>query len=158
LNLPTFDQTRKDEHDGSPYPEAVRLSNELRPVKPYTYIDTFGKRIDVTARWGFHCEIAPYKDFTRWLNDKTIKKSESLFWFVIRIMVWRFPEKHTEIKNSLNISHRKEFELILSQMKKEVDWVGTVGFQNMVRLDKSLNNDRSKIIKKRDGTIEIRRK
>lgn len=140
-----FDQNRESEQ--SSYGEAVRLSNELRARVASTTIDRFGNRVDVPAKRGFDCETADYLSFTSWLNDGTIKKSESLFWFVIRIMVLRFPEKQTEIKRGLAEKHRLEFDLILSQMKNEIEWIGTVGYQNMVRLDGTITNPRVRIVK-----------
>jgi len=155
MNLPMFDQTR--EREQTPYGESVRLSNELRSKLATTKFTAIGLE-NVPVKWGFDCETAPYSDFITWLNDGTIRKSQSNFWFTIRIMVWRFPTKYTEIKNNLASRRRLEFDLIVSQLKKEVEWVGTVGYQNMVRLDDSLTNPRVKIVKLRNGGYKIVRK
>ena len=154
MNISIFDQTRKDERNS--YGEAVRLSNELRYQPAKTYIDEFGFRVDISERWGFNCETAPYSDFVKWLNDNSIKKSKSLFWFVIRIMAWRFPEKHTAIKNSLSENRKLEFDLILSQMKKEYEWCGLTGYQNQVELNSdSLSNKKNiRIIKGNNDTYK----
>jgi hypothetical protein len=155
LNISLFDQARKDEL--SSFGEAVRLSNELRATPSFTFTNINGEIITVPAKWGFNCETAEYSNFTTWLNSG-VKKSESLFWFTIRIMAWRFPLKHLEIKNNLAPRRQFEFELILSQMKKESEWVGTVGYSNMVRLDKSLDNKKNKIIKGNRDNYSIVRK
>lgn len=160
--LPLFDQTRKNER--SSYGESVRLSNELRAVPSYekTVFDTDiqgggVKTITIPAKWGFNCETADYKDFNTWLNS-TVKKSASLFWFVIRIMAWRFPQKHAEMRTNLAERRKLEFDLILSQMKREFEWVGTVGYSGMVRLDGSLTKPHNKIIKLKNDGYKIVRK
>ncbi len=163
MNIPLFDQTRKSESNS--YGEAVRLSNELRSIQASQYtttiVNAFGvgelKTFNIPAKWGFDCETADYTDFTTWLNSN-VKKSQSLFWFVIRIMSWRFPEKHTEIKMNLSVNRHLEFDLILSQMKKESEWVGTVGYSNMVRLDGSLTKNRNRTIKGNNDNYRIVRK
>lgn len=153
--LPILDQLRKMEL--TPYGESVRLSNELRAKPPTSFIDSDGNTINKPAMWGFDCETALYSDFTTWLNDVTIKKSPSLFWFVIRIMVWRFENKHSEIRNNLNLKHRDEFDLIISKIQKNFDWVGKVGYQNMVRLDGSLTNKNVRVITSKNKSIKIKR-
>lgn len=155
MNISILDQIRKGQH--TTYGEAVRLSNELRS-KPASSFEIGGITYTIPAKTGFDCETAPYSDFTSWFNDITIKKSQSLFWFVIRIMAWRFPDKHTEIRSNLAERRRLEFDLILSQMKNEIEWVGTVGYQNMVRLDGSLTNPRTRIIKKSNDVYIVERK
>ena len=106
---------------------------------------------------GFNCETADYSYFKNWLNSNN-KKSESLFWFVIRIMAIRFPEKHIDIKMNLASRHRLEFDLILSQMKNETEWVGTVGYSQMVRLDDSLLNLNNRVVKLKNDGYKIVRK
>ena len=163
MNIPMFDQTRKNE--SSSYGESVRLSNELRAIQAYQFkrreYNIFGKEelktYNIPAKRGFNCETSHYNDFVAWLNDVTIRKSQSLFWFVIRIMAIRFPEKHIDIKMSLAERHKLEFDLILSQMKTEIEWVGTVGYSQMVRLDNSLLNLNNRVIKlKNDGYKIVR--
>jgi len=153
-NLPIFDQSR--ERESNAYGEAVRLSNELRSKPARTEITMEGVRKEYPAVNGFDCETADYSEFTLWLNDTTKKKSKSLFWFVIRIMAWRFPEKHTEIKTNLSENNHLEFELILSQMKKEQEWLGLTGYQNQVELDpdSSLNSKNVRVIKGKNDTYK----
>lgn len=159
MNIPLFNQTNKDVHEGYLYNEAVRLSNEVRP-KPYRPIKDFMGRVTgwAEAEWGFDPETAPYPDFTRWLNDNTIKKSESLFWHVIDIMIWRFEEKHTEIRNNLAPRHKTEFDLAVSENTKEVESLGRRGYQNMVRRDGSLTNINSKVLKLTNDRVKIVKK
>ena len=160
MNIPLFDQTREGEK--TPYGGGVRLSNELRAIKA----NTIPKRNElgvisgfVDARWGFNCETAPYSDFVKWLSV-SVKRSPSKFWFVIRIMAWRFEKKHTEIRNNLSPKRKLEFDLILSQMKKEQDWLGRVDLQNMVLLESAnpLNLKNIEVVKKRNEKFVTRKK
>lgn len=132
------------------------MSNELRAKPSRTEISMEGVRKDYPAISGFDCETADYSEFTLWLNDITKKKSKSLFWFVIRVMVWRFPEKHTEIKESLTPRRRLEFELILSELKKEQEWLGLTGYQNQVELnpDSPLNSKNVRVVKGNNDTYK----
>lgn len=149
-----FDQTRKEERTA--YGESVRLSNELRYKPARTQIGLDGLRIDYPAINGFDCETANYSKFTLWLNDTTKKKSKSLFWFVIRVMAWRFPEKHTEIKTNLSENNHLEYEFILSELKQEQEWLGLTGYQNQVELDpdSSLNSKNVRVIKGKNDTYK----
>lgn len=158
--IPIIDQTRKDEADGSKYGEAVRLSNEVRPIIANTIpiTDFLGKVIGwELPKWGLHPETAPYSDFVLWLNDGTIKKSPSLFWFMLRCMAWRFPEKHTEIRMNLSENRKVEFDFILSQLKQEVEWLGGTGHQNMVELnpESPLNKTNVRINKLSNDRVKI---
>lgn len=156
-NLPLFEQSRKTEL--SSYGEAVRISNELRYSPSGNKINSDGELFfDKGRLWRFDSETADYSKFTAWLNDSTIKKSQSLFWFVIRIMAIRFPEKHSEIRINLAENHKLEFDLILSQMKNDMAWVGTVGYSNMVRLDDSLLNLNNRVVKLKNDGYKIVRK
>ena len=110
----------------------------MRSKPERQYVESDGRITVYPEIKGFDIETANYIEFKKWLNDKTKKKNPSLFWFVIRIMAWRFPEKHTEIQNNLSSTKKFEFELILSQMKKEFEWIGMVGYQNSIRLDGKL--------------------
>jgi|TARA_R110000787_G_scaffold51624_1_gene122179 hypothetical protein len=164
MNLSIFDQTRKDESNS--YGESVRLSNELRAVIAHQvqrientiYGKEELKTINIPAKWGFDCESAPYSDFNVWLNDHSIKKSQSLFWFVIRIMLWRFPEMQSTIRSNMNEKNHLEFDLILSEMKRENEWCGLVSYSNMVRLDGSLTNNKNKVISMNDDRYKVKRK
>jgi len=158
MNLPLFDQTR--ERELSSYGEAVRLSNELRAKPARSVINYDGERIDYPAKDGFDCEIAEYNQFIIWLNDSNKKKSRSLFWFVIRIMSIRFPEKHNEIRNSLSDRNKVEYGFILSEMSNEIEWFGLTGYQNQVELNPSseLNIKNIKVIKGNNDTYKTVKK
>ena len=153
-NLSTFDQSR--ERESNAYGEAVRLSNELRSKPARTEISMEGVRKEYPAISGFDCETANYSVFTLWLNDITKKKSKSLFWFVIRIMSVRFPEKHNQIRDSLTDNNKLEYEFVLSELKQEQEWLGLTGYQNQVELnpDSPLNSKNVRIIKGNNDTYK----
>lgn len=153
VNLPTFDQSRKDEL--TPYGEAVRLSNELRSKPHQTFIDRFGNRIEIPSKTGFDCETADFIQFADWLVNTNIKKSESLISFIHRILAVRFPTEYAQYKDKILPNFKTEFEMIQSEARNEVEWIGQVGFQNMVRLDKSLNNPNIKVIINKNKSISI---
>jgi len=159
----TFDQSKikDDSHKMSltAESEAVRLSNELRSKKARTYIhDQTGKRIDIPAKKGFDIETADFMTMVNWLANPRIKKSNSLIAFVHRWLSVKFPDEYSKNKKKIDSRYKAEKELILSHAKNDIVWLGEVGFCNMVRLDGSLNNPDTKIIKKKNGEIRIVRK
>lgn len=154
MNIPLFDQTRKDEHNT--YGEFGRLANQLRPKAAITGIGSDGLRFDYPAKWGFDCETAPYSDFETWMNSELRKESKVLFWFVLRVMAWRFPDKHTEIKSKLNIKDNLEFDMILSEIRHEENWLGEVSYQNMTTYSKIYNYlAKSKLIKLKNDAWKV---
>ena len=142
MNLPMFDQSKiyKDDNSNSlsGEGEAVRLSNELRSQPAKTIINPFGTRVDIPAKQGFDCETADFITMVNWLADSRIKKSESLIAFVHRILAVRFPTEYSQHKNNIDSRYKLEYEMIQSHATNDIHWLGQVGFQNMVRLDKSL--------------------
>jgi len=157
INLPPLDQNRKEEQNA--YGESVRLSNELRTKPAYVTYGIRNEEIIHPQVNGFNCETADYSQFVTWLNDNTKSKSRSLFWFVIRIMAIRFPEKHHEIRASLAQKHQLEWDLILSQMKNEMEWIGLCSYQNQVELDinSPLNYKNIKVVKGKNDTYSTKR-
>jgi len=162
LNIPLFDQSKIRNDSGktsiTQEAEAVRLSNELRSIPARSYINNKGVRIDIPAKRGFNCETCDFMYMVNWLADTRINKSESLIAFVHRIMAVRFPTEYEHNKDKINARYKIEYELIQSESKNDIEWFGKVGFQNNVRLDGSLNNTKSKIIKQRNGEIKVMRK
>jgi hypothetical protein len=151
--LITFDQTKKNviTFEG----EAVRLSNELRAKPASTSINHKGERIDIPAKQGFDIETAEFSVIVNWLADTRIKKSESLIAFVHRCLSVRFPDKYTQNKSKIDSRYKLEQEMIESNSKNDVSWIGEVGFSNMVRLDGSLTKLNNKVVKNRDDTVKV---
>ena len=128
----TFDQSKIRDDEGkislTTEAEAVRLSNDLRSKPSRTYIGPNGKRIDVPAKQGFDIETANFKTIVNWLAD-------------------------TRINNRYKLEH----EMIKSNAKDDIFWLGEVGFSNMIRLDGSLTNKNNKVVKK-NGKVSVLKK
>tara|TARA_R110002051_G_C8556303_1_gene473487 strand:+ start:277 stop:741 length:465 start_codon:yes stop_codon:yes gene_type:complete len=150
--LPLADQTR--EREQSPYGEAVRLSNEVRPVIAHTDIET---GLWIEARQGINIETDGYPRFMVLLSSGKLN-NHSLTCFILRIMAWRFPNKYNEIKSKLNRADKIEFDLIISNIRYEFEWLGETGYQNKVRYDKTLNKHNIISIKTRNGNFITKRK
>lgn len=116
------------------YGESIRLSNEL-------------------LRSNLNIETCTLLQINEWLYNRNIKKSQSIIMFVFRIISIRFPTEFTQIKRNAHPMLKLELELIESQSKNEIEWFGKVGFQNNVRLDGSLTNNKIKSIIKNDGIV-----
>tara|TARA_R110000751_G_scaffold195782_1_gene301163 strand:+ start:1228 stop:1710 length:483 start_codon:yes stop_codon:yes gene_type:complete len=156
--LITFDQSKIRDDTGkislTTEAEAVRLSNELRSKPSRTYIGANGKRIDIPAKQGFDIETADFKTIVNWLADSRIKKSESLIAFVHRFLSIKFSNEYSKYKSKIDNRYKLEHEMIESNSKNDIFWLGEVGFSNMVRLDGSLNNKNTRVIKQKNGEIK----
>lgn len=161
MNIPMFDQSKIYKNNNTisltGEGEAVRLSNELRSQPAKTIIDPFGTRVDIPAKQGFDCETCDFNDLWNWLINSNIKKSESLIAFVHRILSIRFPTEYSQHKNNIDSRYKLEYEMIQSHATNDIHWLGQVGFQNMVRLDKSLTLKTSNTIKNKNEEFEVRR-
>ena len=157
MNLSNVDYSKY--LDNSAYGEFVRLTEELMPKQVPIYNEKL-QVIGYREKLGFDWKSAPYSSFTNWLNNTSIKKSRSLFWTVIDIMIWRFPEKHNEIRNNIADNRKLEFDLHVSEFKKEYEWIGCRGYQNMVELnpDSIINRKDVRIIKKSNDRFKFVRK
>ena len=92
-----------------------------------------------------------------WLADTRIKKSESLIAFVHRVMSVRFSDEYGKNKSKIDSRFKMEYELIQSNSKNDISWLGEVGFQNMVRLDGSLNLKKSNPVKLKNNEYVIKK-
>ena len=157
----TFDQSKIRDDEGkislTTEAEAVRLSNDLRSKPSRTYIGPNGKRIDVPAKQGFDIETANFKTIVNWLADTRIKKSESLIAFVHRFLAIRFSNDYSKHKSKIDNRYKLEHEMIKSNAKDDIFWLGEVGFSNMIRLDGSLTNKNNKVVKK-NGKVSVLKK
>ncbi len=157
MNISPFEQTKKDNHDGSIEGEAVRLSNELRAKQAYTEIDYSGKRVDHPAKSGFDIETCDIMDIKNWLNGNA-KKSQSLLMFVHRVMAVRFPTEYARLKGVIDNRFKTEMDMVEGEAANDVLFFGKVGHQNMVRLDGSLTNVNVRISNLSNNRVKIVRK
>ena len=153
MNISTLDQSREKEL--SFYGEAVRLSNELRAKPARTVINIDGDRVNIPAKQGFDIETCSFMDLVNYLADTRIKKSESIISFIHRVLSWRFPTKYTQHRDKINNRYKLEYEMIQSKSKKEIEFLGEVGFQNKVRLDDTLTKPNVRTEKLRNGKIRV---
>lgn len=153
--IPVFDQTKSN--DLTFYGEAVRLSNELRSKPAQTFINNRGERIDTPTKSGFDIETCDIQDIKNWINNTSIKKSQSLIMFVYRVLSVRFPIEFSNQKTIIDIKFREELNLIESESNNDPSWLGKVGFQNCVRLDGSLTDNSVKLLKLKNDEIMIKR-
>jgi len=138
--------------------ECKRLANELRS-KPKMVLKADGfhrlKDVIIPAYKGFDVENCEFKDIKKYITNTPII-SQSLLMFMYRIMAIRFAKDFQTIKK--NSSIKTELNLIESEAKNDISWLGEVGFQNSVRLDKSLTSKNIKVLKKKNDTLQIVRK
>jgi hypothetical protein len=158
MNLPKFDRI---EYDGlkiinfSKVEEAKRLANELRSTeKKIIQADGFRYLNDIIipAVKGFDVETCSLLDITKYIKTHP-KISQSLLMFLYRIMAVRFPTDFKIMKKTS--PHKLEMELIESEAKNDIAWLGEVGFQNSVRLDNSLTIPSVKVIKEKNDKLRI---
>lgn len=157
MNIDLFDQSKKQEFDGSIEGEAIRLSNELRAKQAYTEIDFTGKRIDRPAKTGFDIETCDIEDIKNWLNGNA-KKSQSLLMFVHRILAVRFPVEYARLKSIIDPRFKTEMDMVESEATNDVLFFGEVGHHNMVRLDGSITNVNARISNLSNNRVKIVRK
>lgn len=141
--------------------ESIALANELRYSADSTkiFVNDLGKsvKIFVAGRlWGFNVEDCNFIKLMSYFTGNKIKRSQSLISFVIRVMALRFPKEYHENKNRIvKLIGKVEYEMIESNKRNEIEWLGEVGFQNLVyysKLKKPVN-----VIKGKNDTIKIMR-
>jgi len=130
MNLPKFPQKQKEL---SEIGEACRLADELRKQKSYT--DDLGEFFPAVD--GFDIETCDEIKLKEWFNSNK-KKSPSLVSFVNRVYAWRFGDKHNQQSLALLQISKLERELIHSNLKKEIEFLGECGYHGKVRMDRSV--------------------
>lgn len=92
---------------------------------------------------------APFKQIHSFIHSNKYHVTESQFWFIIRICLWRFSGETylNDIKNSLTKENKKEYAILESECPKSLDyfWFGEVGVSNLVRKDKTNNDNRVEV-------------
>jgi|LWDU01.1.fsa_nt_gi hypothetical protein len=160
MNLDSFDNIKLNDTGNiitkNPIEEAKRLANDLRSKKSYSYLSPYGVKIDVPSYKGFDIETCELKEILKYLDDKSIRKSKSIIMFLYRVISLRFPNELSKRKDKVDARFKKEIEMIESNSKNDIYWLGEVGFQNMVSYtDKSIFNNRLSILKKKNDMIQF---
>ena len=118
--------------------ELARLYLEILGYDSYDVNNIEGVVITVPGRKGINPETATFSQMREYLDDITIKQSESKKELVRRIMAIRFPTEFNNESKLVSLHLKNEYELIHSQGVKDVKFLGEVGFTGKVRLDKSV--------------------
>lgn len=123
----SYDETF--ENDLTCHGEFVRLYKRVKTDRSQE-VDEGGK-IKAEAYTGIDVITAPYEDFVTWLN-RPEETEASIVWFVLRVMCYRFTDKHSEIRSNLNTQQQSEWDMLVSECPKDgdVSWFGRVGFSN----------------------------
>lgn len=138
--LSPFDRERLDEQ--SPYGEAVRLANWCLPQSSYTVTDEdTGVPINVPAVIGMRVETCTYQQIIDYL-DRPVEIHPSLFWFLVRVIILRFPSKHRQFREQLTGDRRHEWDVLVSERPSdnEVEWLGMPSYTCHTRADGSMDS------------------
>lgn len=123
------------------------LIQQLRPQPASSYIDIHGNRVDIPAKRGIDVLSCGFLEAVNWLADTRIKKSETGRMFILRYMAVRFPNEFSQFKTQIDQRYRLEMEMIESKATNDSGFFGEVSYQNLVRLDGTLNNPKTRTIK-----------
>lgn len=115
--------------------EAVRLYIEIIGNPEKTIVNAAGDIVTIPERKGVNVNTASFQDLVKFLNDNSIKKSESVRSVVRRMMFLRFPTEF--ISNIRNVSENvaNEYREISLRAISSVEWIGECGYRQTVRLD-----------------------
>jgi len=130
MNIPQADQSKEKEINY--YGEMVRLGNEFRNKK--AHIINKGTKLEtlIPAKTdGFDFETCMESDLKKWLASSK-EKSLSQVSFINRVYAWRFNDEHGKQSLKLLAISKLEHELINSNLRKEPQWLGEVGFSGKV--------------------------
>lgn len=143
----TLDRTRSTEYH-TYYGEACRLADRFRAVPETTVQDDNDMDVTIQAVPGFDIESCTYRRIVDHL-DQPIRMTPSEFWFLVRVVIIRFPDKHQQFRGHLTEDRRKEFDACVDDkpVDNEIEWLGEVGFTNHVTKTGRMNSkidDRNK--------------
>tara|TARA_R110000787_G_scaffold278602_1_gene388409 strand:+ start:732 stop:1226 length:495 start_codon:yes stop_codon:yes gene_type:complete len=142
----------------NPIEEAKRLANELRNKPARTFFNAAGIKVSIKAYIGFNIEDCDLKEILNYLNNKSIIKSKSIIHFLYRVISVRFPNELVQQKKQVDERFKSEIELIESNSKNDIYWLGETGFQNMVSYtDKSIFSKNINILKKKNDMIAFKK-
>jgi len=137
--------------------EAKRLADELRS-RPARWIKRchICPPVYIKAHKGFDIETCQLSDIIDYIRTHP-KISQSKLTFLYRIVAVRFPMDYRIISKIERLSPL-ETDMIGSNATNDLAWFGETGFQNCVRLDKSLTIDGLKVVKRKNDQIRVVRK
>lgn len=157
MNISRFDSLNNHSGHYNKIEEAKRLANELRAIP--AHLQSRCKScppIFIEAKKGFDIETCPLSDIIDYFRTHP-KISRAKTAFLYRIVAVRFPMDYRIMKKIGRVSPL-EIQLIESQATNDMAWLGEVGFQNCVRLDKSASISDLKVVKRKNDEIRVMRK
>lgn len=132
------------------------LWNEILPKPGKNIIDLrTNKMIYYPQKKGIDINSCSFIEAVNWLADKRIKKSQTSIMYVHRKLAVRFPTEYAQCKHKIDHRFRLEYELIQSEAKNDPAWFGETSIQNLVRLDGTLTNSKSKTIKLKNEKFRV---
>ena len=146
MNLPSYNESDKQKLHNL-QGEFIRLCNELKSKKSYQIKDIDNNLITIPAKTdGFDITKCDFNEIKkRILEDKYRshdekfygKHSDSLIGLMLDVCAWRFPDKLAELKHHEKFPQKlkKELDLSISNLKKELSYLGKRGISGHVRQD-----------------------
>jgi hypothetical protein len=142
----------------TPLGEYTRLVHGLKGRKRSVFTNSLNEKVVTTARKGINIENCTLKEGLQYLKNKTIKKSNTNIGFIHDILSLRFKDKYAQLREEIDPSFKKEFEILQSNLINDPAFIGMRGFSGSVRQDGSLNNLKNKQIQRKNGSIKIVRR
>ena len=149
MNLPSYNENDKKKlHDLKG--EFIRLCNELKSKKSYQVKDVDNNLTTIPAKTdGLDITTCEFNEIKKRIlenkyrsNDSQPYKnhSNSQIGLMFDVISWRFPDKLNELKNHPKFPNKlkKELDLSISNLKKELTYLGRRGISGYVRLDGSI--------------------
>tara|TARA_R110002020_G_scaffold388084_1_gene598803 strand:+ start:691 stop:1206 length:516 start_codon:yes stop_codon:yes gene_type:complete len=169
MNLPSYNESDKEKLHNL-QGEFIRLCNELKSKKSYQIKDVDNNLSTIPAKTdGFDITTCDFNEIKKRIledkyrshDEKPYKKhSNSLMGLMLDVCAWRFPDKLSELKRHEKFPKKlkKELDLSISNLKKELSYLGKRGVSGYVRQDGSIKqrNDVHTIIS--DNYFTVKRK
>jgi len=120
--------------------ELARLYLDLLPLPERTVTNFKGDNVTLPAKKGINIVTATFTAMKNYLNDDTIKKSDSIKSLCRRVMFLRFPVPFNTEMNNVTSKIIDEYVLIEKDTRKNIEFLGEVGFNNTVHLSRARNH------------------
>lgn len=124
--------------------ELARLYLNILPIPERTVKDFEGNNKTVPAQKGIDLESATAQEIINYLNDSTLKKSESIKSLCQRVLFIRFESKFNSETNKQQKEIKNEYNLIKLDNRKDINFLGEVGFNDTVHFNKKLNHNKKR--------------